>query len=125
MVNNSLIPQIEPPLPIRPQTEPFCMSMPPYPVICYAAKCVNPATFKVAARWSDGITDELKTYYLACPDCLAKLYAIAVKKRENCRLATGETLDVPSIFELNRGERDKTLKQRTDLERKLNDSNGG
>jgi hypothetical protein len=90
--------------------------MPPYPVMCYAVKCPNHAAFKVAARWSDGITDELKTYYLACPDCLAKLYALAVTKRSVCRLAPGETLDAPGIYEIHRGERDKTLKQRPDLE---------
>lgn len=92
------------------------MPMPPYPVLCYAAKCPNLAAFKVAARWSDGVTDELKTYYLSCPDCLAKLYAAALAKRTACRLASGESLEAPGIYELNRGERDKTLKRRKDLE---------
>ena len=54
------------------------MPMPPYPVLCYAPGCTRPAAFKVAARWSDGVTGELKTYSLACPDCLAKLFAAAV-----------------------------------------------
>jgi hypothetical protein len=92
------------------------MSMPSYPVLCYAPKCQNLAAFKVAARWSDGITDELKTYYLACPDCLPRLFSTAVVKRTTCRLAPGETLDAPGIYELNRGERDKKLKKRRDLE---------
>ncbi|HEV3383271.1 MAG TPA: hypothetical protein VG097_00580 [Gemmata sp.] len=92
------------------------MAMPPYIVFCHAVKCPNPAAFKIAARWSDGVTDELKTYYLACPECLAKLYASAVSKRSACRLAPGETLDAPGIFDLNRGERDKSLKRRKDLE---------
>jgi hypothetical protein len=92
------------------------MPMPPYSVLCYVPKCSNPADFKIAARWSDGITDELKTYFLSCPDCLAELYAIAISKREACRLAPGETLDAPGIYELNRGERDKTLKRRKELE---------
>lgn len=96
--------------------EPFRMPMPPYPVICYSPKCPSLAAFKVAARWSDGITDELKTYFLSCPDCLAKLIAMAVSKRAACRLAPGETLDAPGIYELNRGERDKTLRRRYDLE---------
>jgi len=92
------------------------MSMPPYPVICYAVGCANPATFKIAARWSDGVTHELKTYYLACTACLPKLYASAVSKRAACRLAPGETLDEPGIYELHRGARDVTLKRRKDLE---------
>ncbi len=90
--------------------------MPSYPVMCYAAGCPHPAAFKIAARWSDSVTDELKTYYLACPVCLSKLYALAVKKRTACRLTAGETLDAPGVYELNRGNRDKTLKRRTDLE---------
>jgi hypothetical protein len=93
--------------------------MPPYPVLCYAANCSNLAAFKVAARWSDGIMDELKTYYLSCPDCLTRLYASAVAKRVACRLVPGESLDAPAIFELHRGERDKTLRRRKDLEEEL------
>jgi hypothetical protein len=93
------------------------MSMPHYPVICYASGCPNPAAFKIAARWSDGLTHELKTYYLGCSACLSKLYASAVTKRNACRLAPGETLDVPGIYELHRGERDRVLKRREDLER--------
>jgi hypothetical protein len=101
------------------------MKMPPYPLICYEVKCTNHAAFKVAARWSDGITDELKTYYLACPDCLPKLFARAAAKRVACRLAPGESLEAPGIYELHRGERDKTLKRRTDLEQELAESKAG
>jgi hypothetical protein len=90
-----------------------------YPVICYSPKCPNHAAFKIAARWSDGITDELKTYYLACPECLANLHATAISKRTACRLAPGETLDDPGIYELNRGDRDKKLKRRKDLEKQV------
>lgn len=92
------------------------MAMPPYPVTCYAAKCPRLATYKIASRWSDGVTDELKTYYLSCPDCLTDLFALAVSKRAACRLAPGESLDAPGIYELSRGDRDKTLKRREDLE---------
>lgn len=92
------------------------MPMLPYPVICYAPGCGLPAEFKIAARWSDGQTQELKTYSLTCSSCLAEQYASAVARRGACRLAPGETLDVPAVFEMNRGERDRTLKRRPDLE---------
>lgn len=92
------------------------MSMPPYVVMCSAAGCPNVAAFKVAARWSDGLTHELKTYYLACPECLPKLFACAVAKRGACRLAPGEKLDQPGVYELYRGGRDKQLTRRPDLE---------
>ncbi|MFO0847363.1 MAG: hypothetical protein U0871_02225 [Gemmataceae bacterium] len=90
--------------------------MSPYPVLCYAPGCGRPAAFKIAARWSDGVTHELKTYFLACPDCLPRLYASAKTKRAACRLAPGETLDPPAVYELTRGARDRELVHRADLE---------
>ncbi|HUR52778.1 MAG TPA: hypothetical protein VMZ71_01520 [Gemmataceae bacterium] len=92
------------------------MPMSPYPVRCYAPGCSQPAAFKIAARWSDGLTHELKTYSLACPDCVEKLFAAAGTKRAACRLAPGETLDEPGVYELSRGGRDRALKRRADLE---------
>jgi hypothetical protein len=92
------------------------MPMPPYPVLCYAPGCSQPAAFKIAACWSDGITQELKTYSLACPRCVHALFAGAVLKRAACRLAPGETLDAPGVYELHRGERDKTLRRRREFE---------
>ena len=87
-----------------------------YPVLCYAAGCTRPAQFKVAACWSDGITDELKTYALSCGECLAALYVTAGVQRAACRLAPGETLEEPGIYELTRGGRDTTLKRCPELE---------
>jgi hypothetical protein len=92
------------------------MAMPPYPVMCYAAGCPNRAAFKIAARWSDGLTDELKTYSLACAECLATLHATAVAKRAACRLAPGETLETVGVYELTPATRDKQLTRRKDLE---------
>jgi hypothetical protein len=93
------------------------MPMPPYPVPCYAPGCPRPAAYKVAARWNDGVTHELKTYALACPDCLARLFAAAEGKRAACRLAPGEALDELGVYELHRGGRDVTLRRRPDLEK--------
>jgi hypothetical protein len=87
-----------------------------YPVMCYAAGCPNRPNFKIAARWSDGITTELKTYSLACAACLPALLKAATVKRAACRLAPGETLDAPGVYELHRGDRDQTLRRRADLE---------
>lgn len=95
------------------------MPMPPYPVMCYAPGCANEAVYKIAARWSDGITHELKTYALACETCLPALFRVAKAKRDRCRLAPGESLDEPAIFRLARGERDRELVRCVDLEREL------
>ena len=85
------------------------MPMKSYPVRCYAPGCGSLAAFKIAAQWSDGVTRELKTYYLTCPACLAKLFSQAVEKHAKCRLASGETLEGPGIYEIARGERDRSL----------------
>lgn len=91
--------------------------MPPYAVLCYAPGCEEPAEYKIAAAWSDGVIRELKTYFLACPKCVVGLYQIAQPKKAACRLAAGETLSDPMVYELARGQRDRALTRREDLER--------
>ena len=93
------------------------MPMPPYTILCYTRGCGRPALYKIAARWSDGVTRELKTYSLACPACLFGLFADAGERQRACRLASGETLDAPAVYELARGTRDRELVRREDLER--------
>jgi hypothetical protein len=95
------------------------MPMPPYPVRCYRRGCQRLAEFKIAARWSDGITHELKTYALSCAGCLTEQYRQSRVKQRACRLAKGETLETPAIFDLARGQRDQSLLRREDLERAL------
>jgi hypothetical protein len=90
------------------------MPMPPYPVICY--DCGQRAVFKIAARWSDGITHELKTYGLSCAACLAQQFRSSCAKQKECRLTRGETLETPEIYELAHGQRDRQLTRREDLE---------
>jgi len=92
------------------------MPMPPYPVLCYGPDCNRIATFKIAARWSDGTTHELKTYYLACSECLPGLVVLARAKQKTCRLAHGESLDPPAVYDLVSGSRDRNLVRRVELE---------
>jgi hypothetical protein len=93
--------------------------MPSYPVRCYTRGCEALAVYKIAARWSDGITHELKTYALSCPACLAEAFRLSRVKQAACRLAAGETLELPGIYELVRGRRDPQLHRRKDLEQEL------
>jgi hypothetical protein len=90
--------------------------MPSYPVRCYTRGCEELAVYKIAARWSDGVTQELKTYALSCPACLAQWFRTSRAKQAACRLAPGETLESPGIYELARGHRDQQLDRREDLE---------
>jgi hypothetical protein len=93
--------------------------MPPYPIYCYRRGCCRLAEYKIAARWSDGVTEELKTYALSCGECLADWYRRSRQKQAACRLAPGEILDPPGIYPLERGQRDRDLQRLRELEEKL------
>lgn len=95
------------------------MPMPSYPVRCYTRGCEELAVYKIAARWSDGVTQELKTYALTCSACLAEWFGRSRAKQAACRLAAGETLESPGIYELTRGRRDPQLLRRDDLEQQM------
>src|SRR5438477_12450990 len=95
------------------------MPMPPYPILCYTRACGKPAIYKIAARWSDGVTHELKTYALCCADCLADWFGRSRQKQAACRLAKGEKLEPPGIFTLQRGRRDTEIDRLRDLEEQL------
>jgi hypothetical protein len=95
------------------------MPMPPYPLYCYTKKCKNLAQYKIAARWSDGMQSELKTYGLCCEECLGNWYRRALEKQRACALVPGETLDVPGIYRVEHGMRDRQLQRLEDLEKKL------
>jgi hypothetical protein len=92
------------------------MPMPPYPLYCYTKGCGRPALFKIAARWSDGITQELKTYALSCKECLPHWLARSREKQASCRIAPGETLEAPGVFGLERGRRDSEIQRVSELD---------
>jgi hypothetical protein len=93
--------------------------MPPYPIYCYRKGCGKLAVYKIAARWSDGVTGELKTYALSCEDCLADWFRRSLEKQKACRLAARETLEAPGIYRLHHGHRDRQLERLKDLEETL------
>jgi hypothetical protein len=95
------------------------MPMPPYQVYCYRKGCGKPALYKIAARWSDGVTHELKTYSLSCSECLADLFRQSRVKYDACRRAPGESLEAPGIYSLQRGVRDVEISRQPELEQQL------
>jgi hypothetical protein len=95
------------------------MPMPPYPILCYRTGCQHLAAYKIAASWSDGVTQELKTYALCCGDCLKELYHLSCRKQAACRLAPGEKLERPGIYEMLRGKRDQELVRLSEFEKQL------
>jgi hypothetical protein len=95
------------------------MSMPSYPVLCYTHGCDQPAAYKIAARWSDGVTRELKTYGLACEKCLPAWFQRARERHPACRRAAGESLDLPGIYRMLPGQRDQQLERLPEIEQEL------
>ena len=95
------------------------MPMPPYPVFCTHPACKHPAVYKIAARWSDGVVAELKTYGLYCDEHLREGFAQSRAKQAACRLTPGEILEPPGVFQLQRGERDQALQRLPDVEANL------
>lgn len=72
--------------------------------------------FKICASWEDDSTRELKTYSLCCRSCISTQFASANARHARCRLAPGEKLGLPAVFELSPDTRDRDLLRRTDLE---------
>ncbi len=95
------------------------MPMPPYPLHCYQQGCDRPAVYKIAARWSDGVTQELKTYGLTCAECVRPWFERACRRQAACRLTLGETLEPPGIYLMQRGRRDQKLQRLPELEAQL------
>jgi hypothetical protein len=95
------------------------MPMPPYPIYCSQKGCGKSAEYKIASRWSDGATTELKTYALCCRECLPEYFRQSRVKNAACRRAPGEMLGAPEIYALQRGVRDLEISRRTDLEKQL------
>jgi len=95
------------------------MPMPPYKIMCYEPGCAHEAVYKIAARWSDGVIQELKTYGLVCPQCLPKWFYRSRQRQRSTRRAREETLDPPGIYLLQRGVPDHQLPRCRDLEEQL------
>lgn len=74
-----------------------------YTPACQFAGCPRPAAYKVAAAWSDGTFQELKTYALACEEHRDALLAHARRRRACLRLDDGERVDDVAVYRLNDG----------------------
>lgn len=98
------------------------MALTDYRIECHSKGCTNEAAFKIAADWSDGLTGELKTYSLCCESCLAAEFRASRRKQAACRLAPGESLEVPGIYRLVRGQRDRDLQRLSEDELRLETS---
>jgi hypothetical protein len=96
-----------------------------YPLACQVHDCPHVATYKIAARWSDGLTSELKTYALSCEAHLAELMSNSRRRNLRTRTLPGEILDRPGIYAVGGGSRDRDLVRLVELERCLEQKHPG
>ncbi|QEH33508.1 hypothetical protein OJF2_20100 [Aquisphaera giovannonii] len=82
-----------------------------YHPTCSTPGCKQPAVFKVGAAWSDGTSRELKNYGLACEAHRESLLARARQRRDQLRLADGESVGPVALYVLEQGRRDTALSQ--------------
>jgi hypothetical protein len=85
-----------------------------YVVRCSAPGCNQPASYKVAAPWSNGTSHELKNYGLACEAHRDSQLALARVHREGLPLAEGETVGAVGLYHLEPGRRDVALRRLPD-----------
>jgi hypothetical protein len=87
-----------------------------YKILCTHRGCSQPAEYKIAARWSDGVTSELKAYALSCRECVLEALKQSRERQMACVLATGERLEPPAVYELKAGRCDNELRRLVELE---------
>ncbi|MFO0950387.1 MAG: hypothetical protein U0835_04410 [Isosphaeraceae bacterium] len=85
-------------------------------VRCSLEGCRQPASYKIAAQWSDGRTSELKSYGFACSDHLGAVFRDAEGRRQEYEPTPGETLEEIAIFKFEQGKRDRQLQRLWGLE---------
>ena len=90
--------------------------MPITVVHCSLQGCHEPASYKIAAQWSDGRISELKTYGFACSDHLGPVFRQAEERREEYEPTPGEMLEEIAIYKFEQGKRDRQLQRLWGLE---------
>ncbi len=85
-------------------------------VVCSEKSCSERAQYKIAAFWSDGHFQELKTYGFACSKHLRVVFKDAQERRDGCSPTPGETLEELDIYQYEIGKRDRQLKRLWGLE---------
>jgi hypothetical protein len=78
-------------------------------VLCSEPGCREPATYKIAAAWSDGSFSELKTYGYACADHLGSVFRTAEARRHAYTPSPAESLDEIGLYKYEAGRRDRQL----------------
>ncbi len=90
--------------------------MPKTVVGCSHAGCREPASYKIAAPWSDGRFSELKNFGHACADHLGTIFRDAEDRRQEYTPSAGETVEEIGIYRFEQSRRDRQLQRLWGLE---------
>jgi hypothetical protein len=85
-------------------------------VQCTFEGCREAASYKIAARWSDGGFAELKTYGFACSDHLGPVFQRAEERQNQYTPAPNEVVEELAIYRFEPGKRDRQLQRLWGLE---------
>lgn len=85
-------------------------------VRCCFPGCSEPASYKIAARWSGGALSELKTYGFACSDHLGPVFRESEARRQDYEPSPGEAIEEIAIYKYEGGKRDRVLQRLWGLE---------
>lgn len=80
-----------------------------YRPTCTVRGCGAPASYKIAAPWSDGTSRELKNYGTVCEAHRAEELARARARRQGLKLAEGEAVGEVGLYQLVAGKHDREL----------------
>jgi hypothetical protein len=87
-----------------------------YVVPCSHPDCRQPASYKIAARWSDGQSAELKTYGFSCSEHLGSVFREAEQRRSDYMPSPSESIEELAIYRHEPGKRDRFLQRLWGLE---------
>jgi hypothetical protein len=85
-------------------------------VRCCHAECREPAAYKIAARWSDGRSAELKTYGFACSEHVGAVFRDSEQRRREYTPSPGESIEEIAIYRYDPAKRDRLLQRLWGLE---------
>ena len=85
-------------------------------VQCTFEGCDAAASYKIAARWSDGRFAELKSYGFACSDHLGPVFQLAEARQHEHKRAPNEVVEELAIYRFEAGKRDRQLQRLWGLE---------
>jgi hypothetical protein len=83
---------------------------------CSQPDCRVPASYKIAARWSDGRLAELKTYGFACSEHIGVVFRDSEERRSEYVASPGESIEELAIYRHEPGKRDRFLQRLWGLE---------